>query len=129
MIDSGRLARAIWLKVQPVSGGYLVTGGAAGHVVEVDGARVTCHCPDAERMGDSCKHSLAIRLRAGDGEVIDRLRALGPPPTGRSTERRTPQPHPESPNSGGTGPDSRQAGSRVAPGATNAYHQGAQPRG
>ena len=81
MIDAGRLARAIWLKVQPVSGGYLVTGGAAGHVVEVDGGRVTCHCPDAARMGDSCKHSLAIRLRAGDGEAIDALRQLVPNPS------------------------------------------------
>ena len=80
MINTGRLARAIWLKVQPVSGGYLVTGGAAGHVVEVDGGRVTCHCPDAARMGDGCKHSLAIRLRAGDGEVIDALRLLTPNP-------------------------------------------------
>ena len=88
MIDAGRLARAIWLQVQPVSGGYLVTGGAAGHVVEVDGARITCHCPDAERMGDSCKHSLAIRLRAGDGEVIDSLRELIPNPQRLPAQRR-----------------------------------------
>ncbi len=87
-IDAGRLARAIWLKVQPVSGGYLVTGGAAGPVVEVDGARITCHCPDAERMGDSCKHSLAIRLRAGDGEVTDALRLLIPNPQRLRTQRR-----------------------------------------
>lgn len=80
VIDSTRLARAIWLKVQPVSGGYLVSGGAAGHLVEADGARITCHCPDAERMGDGCKHSLALRLRAGDGEVVDALRQLIPNP-------------------------------------------------
>ena len=79
-IDAGRLQRAIWLKIQPISGGYLVSGGASGHVVEVDGGRVTCHCPDAERMGDGCKHSLALRLRAGDGEVIDALRLLIPNP-------------------------------------------------
>ena len=59
MIDPTRLARGIWLRVQPISGGYLVRGGTADHVVEVDGGRVTCHCPDAERMGDGCKHSLA----------------------------------------------------------------------
>ena len=82
-IDPGRLQRAIWLKIQRVSGGYLVTGGTVGHLVEVDGARVTCHCPDAERMGDSCKHSLAIRLRAGDGEAIDALRELVPVPDDR----------------------------------------------
>ena len=53
-------------------------GGRKDHVVEVDGGHVTCHCPDAERMGDSCKHSLALRLRAGDSEVIDALRLLIP---------------------------------------------------
>ena len=79
-IDSARLARAIWLKVQPISGGYLVSGGARTHVLETDGGRVTCHYPDAEQMGDSCKHSLAIRLRAGDGKVIDALRQLVPNP-------------------------------------------------
>ena len=79
-IDSGRLARAIWLEIQPVSGGFLVTGGATGHIVEVDGARITCHCPDAQRMGDGCKHSLATRLRTGDDEVVDALRLLIPNP-------------------------------------------------
>ncbi len=87
-IDPARLQRAIWLKSQPVSGGYLVSGGAAAHVVEVDGGRVTCHCPDAERMGDSCKHSLAIRLRAGDGEVINALRLLIPSPQRLPARRR-----------------------------------------
>ena len=84
MIDSGRLARAIWLEIQPVSGGFLVTGGAGGHVVEVDGARITCHCLDAQRTGDGCKHSLAVRLRTGDGEVVDALRQLVPQPTRRT---------------------------------------------
>ncbi len=81
VIDTGGLRRAIWLKIQPVSWGCLVSGGAAAHVVGVDGGRVTCHCPDAERMGDGCKHSLALRLRAGDGEVIDALRLLIPNPS------------------------------------------------
>ncbi len=79
-IDAARLQRAVWLKIQPVSGGYLVSGGRNSHVVEADGALVRCHCPDAERMGDSCKHSLALRLRAGDSEVIDALRLLIPNP-------------------------------------------------
>ena len=87
-IDCARLQRAIWLEVQPMSGGFLVTGGAGGHVVEIDGERITCHCPDAERIGDSCKHSLAIRLRAGDGEVIDALRLLIPDPHRLPAQRR-----------------------------------------
>ena len=77
MIDLGRLQRAIWLEVQPVAPDrYLVSGGAEDHVVEVDGGRVVCRCPDTWRAGDGCKHSLAVRLRAGDGEVIDALRQL-----------------------------------------------------
>ena len=87
-IDPARLQRAVWLKTRSVSGGFLVTGGAGGHVVEIDGERITCHCPDAERMGDSCKHSLAIRLRAGDGEVIDALRLLIPDPHRLPAQRR-----------------------------------------
>ena len=81
MIDSGRLQRAIWLEVEPVGPGkYLVRGGADDHVVEVDGGLVVCHCPDSQRVGDSCKHSIALRLRAGDGEVVDALRQLVPNP-------------------------------------------------
>ncbi len=80
-IDTGRLQRAIWLDCQPVAPGrYLVRGGSADHVVEVDGGLVRCHCPDSQRVGDSCKHSLALRLRAGDGEVVDALRQLVPNP-------------------------------------------------
>lgn len=88
MIDTVRLARAVHLEVQPVGPGrYLVRGGADDHVVEVDGGRVMCHCPDAERMGDGCKHSLALRLRAGDGEVVDALRELVGRPDGRQGRR------------------------------------------
>ena len=76
-IDPGRLRRSIWLDCQAVAPGrYLVRGGRDDHVVDVDGGRVTCHCPDSQRAGDGCKHSLALRLRAGDGEVIDALRQL-----------------------------------------------------
>ena len=81
MIDSVRLQRAIWLEVQPVAPGrYLVSGGKDDHVVEVDGGLVLCHCPDSQRAGDACKHSLALRLRAGDDEVVDALRLLIPNP-------------------------------------------------
>ena len=123
MIDSGRLRRSIWLAVQPVAPGrYLVHGGLNDHLVEVDGGRVTCHCPDAARMGDGCKHSLALRLRAGDGEVIDALRGLVRRPDGRSTKRS----QAESSNPGSTGPHSRQPAPHVEPGATNARHRRAQ---
>ena len=81
VIDTGRLRRAIWLEVQLVAPGrYLVSGGKDDHLVEVDGGRVTCHCLDSQRAGDGCKHSLALRLRAGDGKVIDALRQLVPAP-------------------------------------------------
>ena len=89
VIDAGRLQRAIWLDVQPVAPSrYLVRGGADDHVVEVDGSRVICHCPDSERAGDGCKHSLALRLRAGDGEVVDALRLLIPNPRRKTARQR-----------------------------------------
>ena len=63
--------------------------GASDHIVEADGGLVRCHCPDSERVGDGCKHNLALRLRAGDDEVIDALRQLIPaPPAGQSRPRR-----------------------------------------
>ncbi len=80
-IDAARLTRAVWLEVQPVAPGrYLVSGGKDDHLVEVDGGLIVCHCPDSQRVGDGCKHSLALRLRAGDGKVIDALRQLVPNP-------------------------------------------------
>ena len=103
-IDAGRLQRAIWLDCQPVAPGrYLVRGGKEDHVIEVDGEWLRCDCFYAQRNGDGCKHCLCVRLHPGDSEVVDALRALVPAPTDRSTEHRTSRPHPESPNSGGTG--------------------------
>ncbi len=88
-IDAARLQRAIWLEVQPVGpDGFLVSGGKDDHLVEVDGGRVTCHCLDSQRAGDGCKHSLALRLRAGDGKVIDALRQLVPNPKHYPAKRR-----------------------------------------
>ncbi len=88
-IDSARLARAVWLEVQPVAPGrYLVSGGKDDYLVEVDGGCVTCHCLDSQRAGDGCKRSLALRLRAGDGEVIDALRELVPNPKYFPAKRR-----------------------------------------
>ncbi len=87
-IDAARLQRAIWLEVQPIAGGYLVSGGTADNVVEVDGELVRCDCSDARIHGDGCKHSLALRLRAGDDEVIDALRQLVPNPKCSPPQRR-----------------------------------------
>ncbi len=131
MIDPRRLARAIWLKIQPVSDGYLVSGGADDHIVEIDGGYVRCDCIDAQRNGHGCKHSLAVRLHGGDPEVVKALRALLPPPAGRSTQRlrvRHGVQIPESPNSGGTGPDSRQTTPKVGPGTTITADRKGQPR-
>ena len=89
MIDTGCLQRAIWLEVQPVAPGrYLVSGGEHDHVDDIDGGLVVGHCPDSPRAGDGCKHSLALRLRAGDGEVIDALRQLVPNPKRYPAKRR-----------------------------------------
>ncbi len=127
-IDPGRLARAIWLKIQPVSGGYLVSGGKDDHIVDIDGGYVRCDCIDAQRNGDDCKHALAVRLNHGDPDVVLALRALVPAPTGRSAERPRVSNWRQIPESGGTGPDSRKPGARVGAGATNAEHPRGQPR-
>ena len=77
-----RLARALWLDVKPVAPGrYLVSGGADGHVVVVDGGWVRCDCPDFAIRGDGCKHALACRLHSGDPTVVTALRMLVPRPT------------------------------------------------
>ena len=132
-IDTGRLQRAIWLEAKPIDlDTWRVRGGTRDHMVTVESGRCFCDCADAAaRDGDSCKHSLLVRLRAGDKEVVRALRALVLAPDSRSARRRRGYncTHaPESPNSGGTGPDSRQAGSRVGPGAAIAGHRGAQYR-
>ena len=81
MIEPGRLMRAIWLQAQPIDRGYLVSGGRDRHMVEVDGGRCFCNCPDAQaRDGDSCKHALLVRLLNGDPEVAKALRQLVPEP-------------------------------------------------
>ena len=80
-IDPTRLARAIHLDCQRVKPDtWLVSGGAADHVVEVVNGEVRCDCYDAQYRGDGCKHSLAVRLVAGDSEVVLALRQLVAPP-------------------------------------------------
>lgn len=84
MIDSGRLARAVWLRAQPISGGFLVTGGVGGHVVEIVAGRAYCDCIDATVRGDGCKHALLVRLLGGDKAVALALRQLVPQPAQRT---------------------------------------------
>ena len=82
MIDPGRLRRAIYLDCQRVSPDrYLITGGSDGHIVVVEDGRVLCDCIDVIRAGDSCKHSLLVRLMEGDPAVVAALRQLVPGPS------------------------------------------------
>lgn len=81
MIDSGRLARAIWLTAKPIDvNAYRVRGGTADHMVEIVDGRCYCDCPDAQVRGAGCKHSLLVRLLGGDPEVALALRQLIPNP-------------------------------------------------
>ena len=131
MIDAGRLARAIWLKIQPVSDGYLVSGGADDHIVEIDGGYVRCDCIDAQRNGHGCKHSLAVRLHGGDPEVAKALRALVPAPAGRSAQRRVSRSGadpPGSPGSGRTDGSPPKTGAQVGSGAKLSGDRKGQPR-
>ena len=131
-IDAGRLQRAIWLEAKPVDvSTYRVRWGTADHMVEVVDGRRYCDCPDAQVRGPGCKHSLLVRLLGGDPEVVLALRRFVPPPKGRSTDARRVYnciQLPESPNSGGTAPDSRRAGAYIGAGATNAEHPRVQSR-
>ncbi len=79
MIDSARLARAL---VQPEAnplgdGRWRVTGSTGLHTVGL-GARngAACDCEDATYRQTTCKHELAARLAAGDGEVLRAVRGL-----------------------------------------------------
>ena len=80
-IDPGRLARAIHLDCQRVKPDvWLVSGAAADHTVEVVAGGVRCGCMDSTVRGPGCKHELAVRLHAGDPEVVLALRRLVAPP-------------------------------------------------
>ena len=133
MIDSARLARALWLEVRPVGRGrYVVRGGQTDHVIDVDGEYVRCDCFDAQRNGDGCKHALRVRLhRGGDHDIVRALRLLVPLPDARSIRRGTSRHNPDapsSPESSATGPDSRQPASHVGPGRTNTTTEGHKSR-
>ena len=79
-IDIDRLARAAHLHVEPRGESWIVTGGAAPHVVREDGT--VCDCLDAIALrGGRCKHRLAVALAMGlDGELLAGLRVLVPEP-------------------------------------------------
>ncbi len=80
-IDPSRLARAIHLdckRMNPSS--FRVSGGATDHIVAVANGEVRCDCYDAQYHGDGCKHSLLVRLIAGDADVVLALRKLIAPP-------------------------------------------------
>ena len=80
-IDSGRLARAVWLEAKPIDiSTYRVRGGTADHMVEVEDGRCYCSCPDGQVRGPGCKHCLLVRLLNGDPEVVKALRQLVPAP-------------------------------------------------
>ncbi len=73
-VDPRRVRRALELHTEDLGdGSYLVTGGAAPHVVQ----RGVCDCPD-EHYGRSgaCKHRLAVYLaRQIHPRVLEALRA------------------------------------------------------
>ena len=84
-IDAGRLARAIYLTAKPIDvNTWSVRGGVADHMVEIVDGRCFCDCVDATVRGPDCKHSLLVRLLAGDPEVALALRQLVPRPARRT---------------------------------------------
>ena len=82
-----RLARAVHLSaVKLAPGRYRVAGGASAHVVDLSAD--VCDCADFALRGAVCKHLLAARLRAGDPEALQALRALVPLPRRRRSAAR-----------------------------------------
>ena len=75
--DLDRLARAVHLDAERLdTGAWRVTGGANVHEVNADAT--ACDCTDYAVRGGSCKHLLAVKLRAGDSETLRKLRAIVP---------------------------------------------------
>jgi hypothetical protein len=77
-IDPSRLARALQLEAQPLADGrWRVTGAVSLHTVDLNGRNGgACDCGDATYRQSTCKHELAARLAAGDGEVLRAVRGL-----------------------------------------------------
>jgi hypothetical protein len=77
-IDPTRLVRALQLEAQPLGDGrWRVTGAVSLHTVDLNGRNGGgCDCGDATYRQTTCKHELAARLAAGDGEVLRAVRGL-----------------------------------------------------
>lgn len=74
MVDAGRLSRALHLSAEPLDeGAWLVSGGAAYHVVAAD---TSCDCVDYATRRTRCKHVLAVALARLDRDLLAGLRAL-----------------------------------------------------
>jgi predicted nucleic acid-binding Zn finger protein len=78
VIDPGRLSRAVHLRAERQGDVWIVTGGAAPHVVReviLDGT--VCDCLDAISLrGWPCKHRMACALAVLDEELLAGLRTL-----------------------------------------------------
>lgn len=81
-MDAARVQRAVHLTVDDAGEGlYLVSGGAAAHVVNLEAG--TCDCTDFAVHGGPCKHLVACRLVTGDREALAMLREIVPLPKRR----------------------------------------------
>lgn len=88
-IEKGRLARAIWLEVEPLGVGrcFRVWGGARMHFVNLE--RETCCCEDlANQRRFYCSHILASYLREGEPTVLGALREIVDRPASLPRARR-----------------------------------------
>ena len=130
VIDLLRLMKAVHLDTRPRGDGiWHVMGRESFHVVDVAESGPLCDCVDFQRGTARCKHVIRVDLANGDRDTIAALRRLLPYPSRRSARRvRNCAQTPQSPNSGVTGPDSREAPAHVGAGATNAEHPRGQPR-
>ena len=80
-IDPTRLARAVHLDCERMTPDtFRVSGGSMDHLVAVAAGGAHCDCMDSSVRGPGCKHELAVRLHAGDSEVVLALRKLIAPP-------------------------------------------------
>ena len=75
-ISLTRLARAIWLDVEPLGYGhcYRVMGGVRSHIVNLELGE--CDCWFALYTRGVCSHQLAAALREGEPSVVKALRGL-----------------------------------------------------
>ena len=84
VIDTGRLARAVWLDCQPRGDGIWHVSGSSGfHVVHLADNGPLCDCRDFALGTMRCKHIMRIDLANGDRDTIAALRELVPDPTAR----------------------------------------------